>query len=143
MEKKNKSGRPLSFKSPEELQKKIDLYFWAVRENNKDVKLLDYTPEQKEILDVITDVIPTVTGLAIALGVDRRTITNYEDRDEYFPTIKKAKVRIENAVEQRLYLSHPAGSIFNLKNNFGWEDRSTQDGNLTLTINKNIRNADN
>jgi len=139
---KNKGGRPLKFKTPEDLQKKIDLYFWAVKENNKESCDTDsYTQEQKDVLDVISDVFPTVTGLAIALDADRKTITNYENRDEFFHTIKRAKIRVENAIEQRLFFNNATGSIFNLKNNFGWEDKTTQDGDITLTVTKKIHNA--
>jgi len=96
-----KVGRPLKFKTVEELQEKIDKYF-------KDC-------EKKEI--------PlTITGLALALDTDRQTLMNYEHKEDYFDTIKKAKLKIENAYEIRCINRGNGGDIFALKN-FGWTDR--------------------
>lgn len=66
----------------------------------------------------------TMAGLAYYLGIDRRTLLNYSKEDRFFPTIKKARSRIEAFNEGQLYLNkHTAGVIFNLKNNFGWTDK--------------------
>ena len=62
----------------------------------------------------------TITGLALALDLDRRSIVNYSDKDEFFPTIKKARLKIENYLEKRLIKDNSCtGIIFNLKNNYG------------------------
>lgn len=66
---------------------------------------------------------PTISGLAFALGIDRRSITNYQDRPEFFPTIKKAKAFVEKHLEQCLFGNSVTGVIFNLKNNFEWKDK--------------------
>jgi hypothetical protein len=70
------------------------------------------------------DECPTITGLAVALGMDRRSVTNYHNRPEYMSLIDRAKSVIEAGIEQRLLTSGSAvaGSIFTLKNNFGWRD---------------------
>jgi hypothetical protein len=52
---------------------------------------------------------------------------NYAEKDEFIGTIKAAKLRIENAIEQRLFFQNATGSIFNLKNNYGWVDKTEQD----------------
>ena len=102
-------GRPLKFDSVEALQDKIDDYFeteaWSGEGDKKFFA-------------------PTVSGLAYHLDVTTETLRNYESRDEFFATIKKAKQRIENALERRLYGRDVTGTIFNLKNNFGWKDKS-------------------
>ena len=102
----NKVGRPLKFKSVEELEKKIDAYF-------KDKNNIPYT----------------VTDLAVWLDCDRRTLTNYEEKDEFFPTIKKAKTKIEASIEKGALMGvyNPTFSIFNMKNNFGWQDKHEVD----------------
>lgn len=105
-----KEGRPLSFKSVEELDEAVEQYF----SKDGDAWVLD--GEAKKFM-------PTMSGLALALNVDRKTITNYANKEEYFPTIKKARTRVEQALEQRLYFGQPVGAIFNLKNNFGWNDK--------------------
>jgi len=83
---KEKVGRPLAFNSAEELERKIDEYF------NSDDAYLISSDETK----IYT---PTMSGLALHIGVDRRTIVNYTKKEEYFPTIKKARARIESHYE--------------------------------------------
>lgn len=77
---------------------------------------------------------PTVAGLALALGMTRETLNQYGRDDEYSDTIKKAKQRIEVHLERRLYDGAPAGTIFNLKNNFGWKDESTRKHSGSVAI---------
>lgn len=108
-------GRPLKFKSVQELQEKIDAYFESVKEPRAIGGAIYFEPI-------------TITGLALALGCHRETLLNYEDKDEFFDTIKTAKTRVEHYAERQLYMGKSAtGSIFALKN-FGWKD--TQDMNM-------------
>lgn len=94
-------GRPPKWNTPEELQKEIDEYFRDCTENQ----------------------IPlSITGLALALDTTRETLMDYQNDDEFSYTVKRAKLRIENAYEQRLILNGRAGDIFALKN-FGWKDK--------------------
>lgn len=120
----NAVGRPLAFESVEDLERAIDEYFDSAA----------YIGEGDE-----RQYAPTMSGLALALGVDRKTITNYGNKQEFFPTIKKARSRVEVALEQRLYGQPVAGVIFNLKNNFGWMDQPKDEldsnAGLPLTIN--------
>jgi len=140
---KHPGGRPLKFTNVEELQKQIDAYFsscdshvedvteWVQARDSqgklkKDKNGLNYLIEVTH--KVYTEQIPyTVTGLALALGTNRSTLVNYEARDEFFDTIKRAKTKIEDFAEQRLYGSNPTGTIFNLKNNYGWKDKTETD----------------
>lgn len=79
--------------------------------------------------------IPTMSGLAYHLGMDRKTLLNYSKDERYFPTIKKARDRVEAFVEERLMLGNAtAGVIFNLKNNFGWIDKQEVDAKLNTEI---------
>jgi hypothetical protein len=110
----NPVGRPLAYKTAEELQAAIDLYFetdafMVVGYNDSGIEIKQFAP--------------TMSGLALSLGVDRRTITNYASKDEFFPTIKKARAKVEVALEQGLYGKNVTGLIFNLKNNFDWSDK--------------------
>lgn len=103
-------GRPLKFKSVEELQEKIDAYFASCDEENEPI---------------------TITGLALALDTTRDILCDYENRDEFSDTIKKAKLRVENAYEKRLVRRGNGGDVFALKN-FGWKDTKDIDGNLNI-----------
>lgn len=72
----------------------------------------------------------TISGLAYFLGTNRQTLLNYEQKDEFFDTIRAAKARIEMFVEESLWTPKIAtGVMFNLKNNFGWVDKSELDQN--------------
>ena len=99
----NQVGRPLKFQSVEELESKIDAYF------NK-------TPIEDW----------TITGLAIALDTFRSTLCDYEDKDEYYYTIKKAKQAVEHSYEIDLKKHGRTGTIFALKN-FDWKDKQEQE----------------
>ena len=96
-------GRPLLFTTAKELQDKIDLYFTSTEK-------IEWT----------------ITGLALALDTSRETLCNYENRDEYFDTIKKAKDMVENSYELDLKKSGRTGTIFALKN-FDWKDKTETD----------------
>lgn len=91
------------WKDPAELETLVDGYF------------AECTNEERP---------PTICGLALHLGCDRKTLTNYAHKDEFFPTIKKARQRVEAYLEASLYSGSVAGVIFNLKNNFDWKDKT-------------------
>ena len=112
---KRGGGHPALFKSPAQLKKLIDKYFKEC-ENYKSYK------EGKKISN---PQIPTIAGLAVALGVDRHTVYNYEKRDEFFHTIKKARDIILAQIERKLvnYNGHVGGTIFYAKN-YGYNDRT-------------------
>ena len=137
-------GRPLKFKSVVELQQKIDTYFamcdphtediteWLEARDKtgkklKDIHGLDYLVEVSH--KVKTRQVPyTVTGLAMALDTSRRTLLDYEETDDEFShTIKKAKDKIQNYLELNLNSPSPTGTIFNLKNNYNWKDKTETD----------------
>ena len=107
---KKKAGQPLSYKTVEELQTAVDHYF-----------AVDAFIPQAE---GASEYLPTMSGLALSLGVDRKTVLNYSNKEEYFPTIRKAKSKIESFIETRLYGNNVTGCIFNLKNNFDWKDKT-------------------
>lgn len=120
----NPVGRPLAFKSVEELQKVIDEYFeWC---DNR-IKTIWDDKTQTEI--AVTNPAPyTMSGLARRLGIDRKTLLNYSKKDEFFPTIREARERVHEDVETRLMgTRNEKGAMFNLKNNFGWKDETKTD----------------
>lgn len=160
-----KMGRPLKFKSVEELQAKIDAYFaecepivkevteWVEARDTKgqlkkDQHGLNYLVEIKH--KVKTERVPySITGLALMLDTSRKVLLEYEDGlhdlnptdENYDPlaidfsnTIKKAKAKIEHDVQLRLDSNMVAGTIFNLKNNFGWIDRTIEDGTQEVVV---------
>jgi len=110
-EKKNVGGRPPMFKSPKEMQAKIDQYFDSCWITDKDGFRIQTRPY-------------TMSGLAIAIGTNRQTILNYSKKEGFFDTIKRARAICENYTEEQLFgKGQVAGVIFNLKNNYGWKDK--------------------
>lgn len=74
---------------------------------------------------------PTLSGLSYALGFeDRETFSNYASYgDSFSRTVKRAKLRIGDWLEQRLTDKDKftPGIIFDLKNNHGWKDKTEQE----------------
>ena len=121
MKEKNKGGRPLKFKTPEEMDKAIEKYFLDC--DSRIVKV--YDKRKQEVVELNRPIPYTIEGLAATLGVDRHTLNNYEKRDEFFTTIKRAKDKVlQNMVERSLDGdNNPTMSIFLLKNNNGYSDK--------------------
>lgn len=117
---KNKGGRPLLFKTAKALQKAVDEYFDYCDNRTRDV----FVEKLGETIVISNPAPYTMVGLARSLGMDRRSLLEYAKRDEFFPTIKDARLRVEEYNENQLHEGrNAAGVIFNLKNNFGWIDQ--------------------
>ena len=104
------NGRPRLFNKPEELEILIDAYFDDCRDRQRQT---------------------TIAGLAVALKVDRQTIYNYRDRDEFFGLIKEARDRILANLEEEMMIKGTAGQIF-LAKNYGYADSQQMEINQTI-----------
>ncbi len=113
-------GPPPKFQSVEEMQEKIDAYFESCEGHiltDSDGK----TVFNKYGEPVIIGARPlTVTGLANALGFESRTsLFRYQGKKEFREVIVRAKSRIEQYTEERLFDKEGAnGAKFSLQNNF-------------------------
>lgn len=116
-------GRPLKYESVEAMQEDINKYFAECDEKGKPY---------------------TVSGLAYALGTNRQTLINYEDKDQFVDTIKSAKAKIERFNEEMLYNKDVSttGVIFNLKNNYGWKDKQEIEADVKNDVTINIELSD-
>lgn len=148
-----KEGHPPLFPDPAKFAKLVDGYFdscmeevWHKKLKAKyfgikpaklaalsDEEIYEWVQEKdKDGNPVMVQVKPfTIVGLAAYLGTNRQTILNYEKKDEYFDTIKRAKVKCEAYTVEQLFVPKiAAGVIFNLKNNYGYVDKLdvTSDG---------------
>jgi len=116
------AGRPLKFKSTEQIEKLAEEYFKECDEKGKPY---------------------TMTGLAIALDTDRQTLVNYGNKEEYFDTIKRIKIKVENYAENCLFENkNTAGVIFNLKNNYGWVDKQEVDTKVNLSYEDKLKQVE-
>lgn len=100
------------------------------------VKKIDRVTSQKPI---------TMTGFAVWAGVHKDTIFSvYANKKRYSDSIKRLRDACE-AYAELLTLDptnrNATGVIFNLKNNFGWKDKSELEshntGELKINIQKN------
>ena len=98
---RNKVGRPLTYKTKEELEFIIDSYFENCEERERP---------------------PTIAGLSYWLDVDRKTIYNYEKKDEFLHTIRRARDKIIMNIEEELISKGNSGTIF-LAKNYGYTDK--------------------
>jgi len=132
----NKGGRPLKFKTVEELQKKIDEYFKSCLKKVYIKKTGDFLRDPETDEYIYENCRPlTISGLAECLNVHSETLTNYENRNEYFETIMRARAKIDTFKHEALYYKDSAtGAKFDLSCNSGWTDTSKIEhaGNLTI-----------
>jgi hypothetical protein len=112
------AGRPPKFETVEDLDIMISDYFASLK----------YISEGEEKQRPAT-----ITGLALHLGFcDKCSLYDYEKKDEFSHSIKKARLMVENSYEMRLMGRSATGCIFALKN-FGWKDKTEVDSNVTIS----------
>lgn len=106
-----KKGKPLILKTPEECQIAINKYFQKCENAGR---------------------YPCFAQLAYELGIDRRTIYNYEKRDAYFHIIKNARSYIIAKLEEKLINTNQncTGAIFIAKQ-YGYRDKQEIEHNIT------------
>lgn len=110
----NYGGRPRKFKCAQEVEDYVEKYFTYCAQYDKPL---------------------TMSGLAVALGIDRTTLINYGKKDEYFDTVKKFRNIVEAYAEERLFgKSQVAGTIFALKNNHGWVDKTESEVTMRTPV---------
>ena len=111
-----KVGRPPNYKTKEDMQAVIDIYFDNLRR------------------------LPNKAGLLLALDMTRSSWSDYKKKEEFSYTIRRCNKRIENAWIGRLEEKSPVGAIFYLKNAFKEIYKDKHDiehsGNITIVTTK-------
>lgn len=133
------------YKNPEEMQVLIDKYF-------EDCKGKVLTDNDGNVLTdkygspiVVGTKPPTVTGLALALGfTSRQALLNYQGKKQFVDTITRAKSRIEEYTEGRLFDRDGAkGAIFSLAHNFkGWKDKDGENDDVLKKLDEVLSGID-
>ena len=125
---KRKVGRPSKYTSVEILQKAINSYFQSLlrpvlvldRETKFQVALKDRdgNPYMEQCKPA------TINGLARALGFNsRQSLLNYQAKPEFMDALTRAKSKIEEYAEERLYDKEGvSGAKFVLQNCFQWRE---------------------
>ena len=138
-------GRPPMYNSAEEMQEKIDAYFEECKGepiyNELGQPILD-----KNMQPIVVGKRPlTITGLALALGfTSRQALLNYEAKEEFVDTITRAKAKVEQYAEERLYDKDGAnGAKFSLANNFkGWREKREIEADVKNSVTINVELVD-
>jgi len=129
------AGRPLKFETVETLEEKINEYFescweevWFTQEKREGKKVVctEWVPALDRHGNIVKRLKerPCITGLAVFLDTSRKVLMEYEEKEEYSNTIKKAKNLCEYYAEQGTISGAipPGAGVFILKN-FGWTDK--------------------
>jgi hypothetical protein len=118
------AGRPAKFESVEELQSAISDYFDYCDNRIQQV----YSKKSDGVIEIVNPEPYTMAGLALAIGLSRQGLMEYKNKSkEFSDAIKKARDKVHMDVERRLMEGNSTGAIFNLKNNFGWKDKTETD----------------
>ena len=115
-------GRPMKYASPADLQAACDAYFDACRGQYRRDEAGAYVLDKRG-QPILDGAIPlTVSGLRRALGfASRRSILDYKGRPGFACVIQRARLRIENYAEERLYDKEGCmGAKWTLAVCFGW-----------------------
>jgi len=124
---KRRVGKPLKFESVEELDRAIDNYIASC-------KAIDETTGREYYWRPLT-----MTALAMALDTSRRVLLDYNEKDGYSHSINKARQACEAYAEEYLYTGkNVAGAIFNMVNNYGWQNKYNKDSSIQVTATQSI-----
>ena len=129
---KNRVGRPRKFKSAKQMQEAIDAYFEAC-----DNRIVEIHTEEGGVIGINKPEPYTTCGLCLALDITRETLLRYENEfePEFYDTIKKAKMRVQQYAETYLFEGkHTTGAIFNLKCNHKWQDKEVVEHQGTVNL---------
>ena len=113
----NKVWNPPKYKTPIELENKVNEYFISGYRKKK-INNPDWT--STEVPQI------TMTDLAIFLWFEsRQSLYDYWKKEKFSYIIKRATLFIEREYEERLSWQSPTGAIFALKNMW-WKDKIEQ-----------------
>jgi hypothetical protein len=98
---KHAGGRPQLYSNAEELEKLVNDYF------------IDCELKEKPT---------TIAGLAYWLEMDRKTLYNYEKKEQFFHIIKRARDKVLANLEELMIEKGNGGTIF-LAKNYGYTDK--------------------
>jgi hypothetical protein len=148
------AGKPLKF-TLEDLRAKVNTYFDKCDNDKKPYSITGLALELETTRETLLDY---ENGNHFSyVDVDQLTpeekvqyteeqLKDFQEKKElnerYSDTIKRAKLRCQNWVEEQALIgkANPTFSIFNLKNNYGWKDKNETDlnhsGGLTVEVTK-------
>jgi len=115
------AGRPPHYDDPAKMQEDITRYF---KEGVKNKEVIVGKGDKKKKVSIP---VPTICGLCFFIGFEsRQSFYDYEKRDGFSYTVKRARLFIEKHYEEILQATGSSAAIFALKN-FGWKDQQIID----------------
>ena len=131
----------MKFASVEEFEKAVNSYFDAIQAPQLDKNGKPVVNQFGEPMMVYIRP-ATMTGLALHIGLaSRQAILNYSHRSKaYEDVVKKARMRVQEYCEQRLFDRDGAkGAQFSLRNNFDWVEKQevdlgTQENGFSINV---------
>lgn len=139
-------GRPVLFKTADELQIAIDRYFGSISRTIKQTEIITVNGEPKEVPvldnngDQLTEIVyvkrPGIIDMCLYIGFSRETLLEYEKKSKYFSdTITHAREKILAFKLDSLYtVKNPRGVMFDLNCNYGMVEKTQQDIKMTATV---------
>ena len=108
-----------------------------IKHKNADDEIIEepvLSKSGKQVIDVELAKPLTITGLCIHCGIIKDQLLDYSQDDQYKDIVKMAKQEIENYLQ---YVSmneqyNVTGALFNLKCNFGYNDKQGQQTNVQI-----------
>ena len=123
-------GRPMKYTNAAELQAVCDAYFDSCRGHYRRDDAGAYVLDKRG-QPIVDGALPlTISGLQMALGFkSRQSLIDYGGRQPFAPIIQRARLRIENYAEERLYDKEGCmGAKWTLSVCFGWgHDTAVED----------------
>lgn len=114
---KKRGPKPI-IPSAKDAQKKIDEYFAYCDARIQQV----YSAKADGVIEVLNPAPYTVPGLAYALGFSEKSSLYNQTDPEIIDVIKRALLKIESDHNEKMIDKGVAGSLFSLKNHFGYVD---------------------
>ena len=160
---KKKPGAPRKYKTAKALEKAVETYWKSISYQMPAIistptgevdekgcvkyatRMLTVDEEGRIRLDgigapkTVTEYLeePSVAGLCLHLGISKDTWAEYAKLEDLGPVCERFKMRHENYLAGKLdgnKAKSVQGVIFNLKNNFGWADKTEVESKNDTTV---------
>ena len=129
-------GRPPKYADVATLSAKMNEYFAYCDSQTKTYETKNGPPK--------TSYKPyTIIGLCNYLGIDRKTLCEYEKMEKFCNAVKAAKAKCEAWLEEHAINgeTQPLVSMFSLKNNYGWKDKIDIETTVNVNLCESIQSA--
>lgn len=132
VDKENKRGRPVIYKTAEEMSIKIDAYF-----DEAESRWRPMITKKGDLIRVPAPAPVHITGLCDYLDISNETLNQYQKKPEFSEPITRAKRKCEAYAVSQLFEGQKGNKAdFVLKNNFkeNWQEKTQVENTNTTKI---------